>query len=138
MAELQLSYTKIYARVSGNITRKAVEVGDHVQVGQVLMAIVSNNVYVVGNFKETQIGHMRSGQPVDIRIDAFPKRIFRGHIDSIERGSGAAFSLLPPENATGNFVKVVQRVRVKILFDEALDGYLLGPGMSCVPEVRVR
>jgi membrane fusion protein (multidrug efflux system) len=99
---------------------------------------VSNNVYVVANFKETQICHMRSGQPVDIKIDAFPNRIFRGHIDSIERGSGAAFSLLPPENASGNFVKVVQRVRVKILFDEALDGYLLGPGMSCVPEVRVR
>ncbi len=138
LAGLQLSYTKIYAPVSGRVTRRAVEVGNHVQIGQELMAIVSDRMYLTANFKETQIGLMRPGQPVDIRIDAFPKRIFRGHIDSIERGSGAAFSLLPPENATGNYVKVVQRVRVKIVFDEALDGYLLGPGMSAVPEVRVR
>jgi membrane fusion protein (multidrug efflux system) len=139
MAELQLSYTRICAAVSGRVTRRAVEVGNHVQVGQELMSIVSDDLYVIANFKETQIGLIRPGQPVKISIDAFPGRVFRGHIDSLQRGSGAAFSLLPPENASGNFVKVVQRVPVKILFDERPDSsYPLGPGMSVVPEVRIR
>jgi len=139
LAELQLSYTKIYAPVSGRVTRRSVQKGDHVGVGQELMAIVPDDLYVTANFKETQLKLMRPGQPVDIRIDVFPEKVFRGHVDSIMRGSGAAFSLLPAENATGNFVKVVQRVPVKIVFDEPLDPvYPLGPGMSVVPEVKVR
>jgi membrane fusion protein (multidrug efflux system) len=93
----------------------------------------------VANFKETQLRDMRPGQPVTIRVDAYPDRRFRGHVDSIQAGSGAAFSLLPPENATGNYVKVVQRVPVKILIDEPPDpAHVLGPGMSVVPDVRVR
>jgi membrane fusion protein (multidrug efflux system) len=138
LAELQLSYTKIYAPVSGRVTRRSVQIGDHVQVSQDLMAIVQDGVFVTANYKETQLKLIRPGQAVEIRIDAFPEKIFKGHVDSIQRGSGAAFSLLPAENASGNFVKVVQRVPVKIVFDETLDGYLLGPGMSVVPEVQVR
>jgi len=139
MAELQLSYTKIYAPVSGRVTRRSVQIGDQVGASQELMAIVPDDLYVTANFKETQLKLMRPGQPVEIRIDAFPEKVFRGHVDSIQRGSGAAFSLLPPENATGNYVKIVQRVPVKIVFDEALDpNYALGPGMSVVPEVQVR
>jgi membrane fusion protein (multidrug efflux system) len=138
MAELQISYTKVYAPVSGRVTRRAVEVGNHVQVGQELMAIVPDDLYVTANFKETQLAHIRPGQRVSIAVDAYPGKTFRGRVDSIQRGSGAVFSLLPPENAAGNYVKVVQRVPVKIVFDEALDGYLLGPGMSVVPEVQVR
>jgi membrane fusion protein (multidrug efflux system) len=138
-AELQLSYTKIYAPVSGRITRRTVEVGDYVEVGQELTAIVPDDLYVTANYKETQLTLMRPGQPVEIRIDAFPKKVFKGRVDSIQRGSGAAFSLLPPENATGNYVKIVQRVPVKIVFDEPPDpAYPLGPGMSVVPEVRIR
>jgi membrane fusion protein (multidrug efflux system) len=139
LAELQLSYTKIYAPVCGRVTRRSVEVGDYVGIGQELMAIVPDDVYVTANFKETQLTYMRPGQPVEIRIDAFPKKRFTGHVDSIQRGSGAAFSLLPPENATGNYVKIVQRVPVKIVFDEPPDpSYPIGPGMSVVPEVKIR
>jgi membrane fusion protein (multidrug efflux system) len=138
MAELAVSYTKIYAPVSGRITSRSVEVGDYVEVGHALMAIVPDNLYVNANFKETQLTHIRPGQPVTITVDAYPGKTFRGKVDSIQRGSGAAFSLMPPENATGNYVKVVQRVPVRIIFDEPLDGYLLGPGMSVVPEVKVR
>jgi membrane fusion protein (multidrug efflux system) len=92
---------------------------------------------VTANFKETQLAQMRPGQPVDIAIDAYPDEVFHGHVDSIQAGSGPAFSLLPPENATGNFVKVVQRVPVKIVFEEPPNVYI-GPGMSVVPTVRVR
>jgi membrane fusion protein (multidrug efflux system) len=92
---------------------------------------------VTANFKETQLALMRPGQPVDISIDAYPGRTFHGHVDSIQSGSGTAFSLLPAENATGNFVKVVQRVPVKIVFDQPPD-VLLGPGMSVVPSVKVQ
>jgi membrane fusion protein (multidrug efflux system) len=139
MAELQFSYTKIYAPVRGRVTRRSIQIGDQVGVGQELMAIVPDDLYVTANFKETQLKLMRPGQPVEIRIDAFPEKVFRGHVDSIQRGSGAAFSLMPPENATGNYVKIVQRVPVKIVFDERPDpSYPLGPGMSVVPEVRVR
>jgi membrane fusion protein (multidrug efflux system) len=139
LAELQFSYTKIYAPVSGRVTRRSVQVGDHVQVGQELMAIVQDELFVTANYKETQLKLIRPGQPVAIRIDAFPEKVFKGHVDSIQRGNGAAFSLLPPENATGNFVKIVQRIPVKIVFDERPDpSYSLGPGMSVVPEVRIR
>ncbi|WP_428936846.1 HlyD family secretion protein [Fontivita pretiosa] len=138
-AELELSYTKILAPQAGRVTRKGVEPGAYVQPGQALMAIVPDQVWVVANFKETQLTHMRPGQPADIRVDAYPGRRFRGHVDSIQAGTGARFSLLPPENATGNYVKVVQRVPVKIVFDDPPPRQIvLAPGMSVVPRVKVR
>jgi membrane fusion protein (multidrug efflux system) len=138
-AELDLSYTKIYAPESGRITRKSVERGGYVQVGQTIFSIVPERVWVTANFKETQLRYMRPGQPATIRLDAYPDRRFKGHVDSIQAGAGARFSLLPPENATGNYVKVVQRVPVKILIDEGPDPtHVLGPGMSVVPVVKVR
>jgi membrane fusion protein (multidrug efflux system) len=138
-ARLSLSYLRIVAPDSGYITRKAVQPGNFVQVGQALMALVSDRIWVVANFKETQLTHMRPGQPVELRIDAYPQQKFRGRVDSIQAGSGARFSLLPPENATGNYVKVVQRVPVKIVFTEPPPpGLKIGPGMSIVPTVTVR
>ena len=138
-AKLNHSYTRIYAPESGRVTRKSVEPGDYVQVGQTLFSIVPDNVWVVANFKETQLRYMRPGQPATIEVDAYPDQVFKGHVDSIQAGSGAAFSLLPPENATGNYVKIVQRVPVKIVFDQAPDpNHPLGPGMSVEPEVKVR
>lgn len=137
-ARLNLSYTRIAAPQNGRVTRKAVEAGDYVQVGQKLMALVLERLWVTANFKETQLTDIRVGQPVEIKIDSVDDRIFHGHIQSIQSGSGAAFSLLPPENAVGNFVKVVQRVPVRIFFDEPLNtGHVLGPGMSVVPSVHV-
>lgn len=137
-ADLELSYTKIYAPESGRVTRKMAEEGAFVQIGQFLMAIVSREVWVIANFKETQLTHMRPGQPVRIQVDAYPNKVLKGHVDSIQSGSGARFSLLPPENATGNYVKVVQRVPVKIVFDQALNSdHRISPGMSVVPEVEV-
>jgi len=138
-AELELSYTKIYAPEDGRVTRKSVEEGALVQVGQPLLAIVPGEVWVTANFKESQIGSMTPGQPVEINVDAYPDKVFKGHVDSIQAGTGARFSLIPPENATGNYVKVVQRVPVKIVFDEPPDPkHMLAPGMSVVPEVAVR
>jgi len=138
LAELALSYTKIVAPRDGRVTQKSVEKGGYVQVGQILMALVPHEVWVVGNFKESQLMHMRPGQPVEVEVDAYPGVKYRGHVDSIQAGSGAWFSLLPPENAVGNYVKVVQRVPVKIVFDaQPDDSHLLGPGMSVVPVVRV-
>jgi membrane fusion protein (multidrug efflux system) len=138
LAELALSYTKIIAPSNGRVTRKSVEKGAYVQVGQILMALVPRDVWVTANFKESQLTHMRPGQPADIRVDAYPGVRYHGHVDSIQAGSGAQFTLLPTENAVGNYVKVVQRVPVKIVFDAPpADGYLLGPGMSVVPIVRV-
>ena len=137
-AELQLSYAKMTAPEDGRVASKAVEPGAYVQVGQSLMALVTPQIWVTGNFKETQLTDMRPGQPVAISVDAYPDRQLRGHLDSIQAGSGARFSLLPPENATGNYVKVVQRVPVKIVFDEQPDVQrVLGPGMSAVPDVKV-
>ena len=138
-ARLNLSYTKIYAPVSGFVTKKAVEPGQSVETAQSLMAIVPKGVWVRANFKETQLTRMHPGQPVKITVDAYPDRTFHGHVDSIQHGSGARFSLLPPENATGNFVKVVQRVPVKIVFDQPkeISKVLLAPGMSVLPEVNV-
>jgi membrane fusion protein (multidrug efflux system) len=101
------------------------------------MMFVPRELWVTANYKESQLARMSPGQPVEIRVDAYPDRSFHGHVDSIQAGSGAAFSLLPPENATGNFVKVVQRVPVKIVFDEIPEVYL-GPGMSIVPYVKVQ
>jgi membrane fusion protein, multidrug efflux system len=138
-ARLNLSYTKVAAPQAGRVANKTVAVGNYVQAGQNLMALVPVRVWITANFKETQLAHMRPGQPVDIEIDAYPGITFHGHVDSIEAGSGPAFSLLPPENATGNYVKVVQRVPVKIVFDDPPDpAHTLGPGMSVVPSVKVR
>jgi membrane fusion protein, multidrug efflux system len=136
-AEINLSRTHIVAREAGRATKISAAVGAIAQPGQVLMMFVPENKWVTANFKETQLALMRPGEPVDIAIDAYPDEVFSGHVDSIQAGSGAAFSLLPPENATGNFVKVVQRVPVKIVFDTPPNVYI-GPGMSVVPTVRVR
>ncbi len=136
-AQLDLSYTKIFAPCDGRVTRKAVEPGNYVEVGQQLMSIVPAEVWVVANFKESQLKHMKPGQRVTVTIDALD-RPFTAHVDSIQAGTGARFSLLPPENATGNYVKVVQRVPVKIVFDEPLPaGRTIGPGLSVVPDVQV-
>ena len=138
-AELELSYTKIYAPDSGRVANKSVEQGALVQAGQPLLSIVPGDVWVTANFKESQIGRMQPGQPVEISVDAYPDKSFKGHVDSIQPGTGARFSLLPPENATGNYVKVVQRVPVKIVFDEPPDPkHMLAPGMSVEPEVYIR
>lgn len=139
-AELELSYTKIYAPESGRVTRKAIEVGVLVQVGQPLMAIVPGDVWVTANFKESQLGKLRPDEPVEIQVDAYPDKVFKGHVDSIQSGTGARFSLIPAENATGNYVKVVQRVPVKIVFEkDQLDAqHMLAPGMSVVPEVAIK
>jgi membrane fusion protein (multidrug efflux system) len=135
-AKLQLSYVEIRAPQDGRVTKKAVETGAYVQVAQTLFSLVPRDLWVTGDFKETQLRDMHPGQPVSIEIDAYAHTA-HGHVDSIMAGSGARFSLLPPENATGNFVKVVQRVPVKILFDKMPD-FLIGPGMSVVPSVQVR
>jgi membrane fusion protein (multidrug efflux system) len=136
-AQLDLSYAKIFAPCDGRVTRKAVEPGNYVQVGQQLMSIVPADIWVVANFKESQLKKMKPGQPALVEIDALGKSL-RAHVDSIQAGSGAAFSLLPPENATGNYVKVVQRVPVKIIFDEPLPAdHVIGPGLSVTPDVRV-
>jgi membrane fusion protein (multidrug efflux system) len=138
-SQLQKSYTRMTAPEAGRVTNKSIEPGDYVQVGQPLFAIVPVQVWVTANYKETQLTDMRPGQPAEISVDAYPARVLRGHVDSIQAGSGARFSLLPPENATGNFVKVVQRVPVKIVLDEqAKVQQVLGPGMSAVPDVKVK
>src|SRR5437763_2219650 len=137
-AQLNLGCAKIKAPIDGYVTKKAVTTGDYVQVGQALRSLVPPRVWVIANFKETQLRNMRPRQPVQIKIDAYPDHPLHGHIDSIQAGSGAAFSLLPPENATGNYVKVVQRVPVKIMLDEEQQMQrVLGPGMSVVPTVAM-
>jgi len=138
-AELQLSYTRIVAPARGRVTRKSALPGTFVQPGQILMAVVGQEVWTIANFKETQLADMQPGQRVTVHVDAYGIDV-DGHVDSIQRGSGAAFSLLPPESATGNYVKVVQRVPVKIVFDQQPDPavYHLGPGMSVVPTVHMQ
>jgi membrane fusion protein (multidrug efflux system) len=137
-AKINLAYTKMFAPADGRVTRKAVEPGDYLQVGQQIMSIVPEDVWVVANFKESQLKNMRPGQPVTVAIDALGGREFSAHVDSVQAGSGAQFSLLPPENATGNFVKVIQRVPVKIVFDEPLPAdHVIGPGLSVTPSVQV-
>jgi membrane fusion protein (multidrug efflux system) len=138
-AALNLSYTDVVAPTSGIITRRSVELGGYVQTGQPMLSIVQPHVWVIANFKETQLAYMRPGQPVTIAVDAFPQYALTGRVDSIQDGSGARFSLLPPENATGNYIKVVQRVPVKIVLDEPLPaGVQLSPGMSVIPSVKVQ
>jgi len=138
-AELNLSYTQVKAPAAGYVTHRTIEAGAYVQTGQALLAIVPRQVWIVANFKETQLTDMRAGQPVEVTMDAYPQIKFKAHVDSIQSGTGPRFSLLPPENASGNYVKVVQRVPVKIVLDDvAANNYVLGPGMSVVPEVRVK
>ena len=138
-AELNVSYTKIIAPLDGRVTARTVQTGNYVQPGQALMALVPKNVWVTANFKETQLTYMKPGQPVELSMDAYPKRKFKGKVDSLQAGTGARFSLLPPENAVGNYIKVVQRVPVKIIFDEELPTNLdIAPGMSVVPIVKVK
>ncbi|NML66589.1 HlyD family secretion protein [Hymenobacter sp. RP-2-7] len=136
-AALQLSYTKVYASEPGRITSKAVDEGQTVAVGQQLLLIAYGQLWVTANFKETQLTNMRVGQPALLAVDAYPGKQFRGRVESFQRGTGARFSLLPAENATGNYVKVVQRIPVKIVFDGQPDLSLLAPGMSVVPEVDI-
>jgi membrane fusion protein (multidrug efflux system) len=137
-AELNLSYTRIVAPEDGVITKRSVNPGDQVQKDQNLAALVFGKPWVTANFKETQLTRMRPGQPVSIVVDAYPGHRLEGHVDSIQRGTGAHFALLPPENATGNYVKVVQRVPVKIDIDGPLDpAHPLGLGMSVEPAVDV-
>jgi len=140
LAKLQLSYATLVAPGPGWVTRKNVEVGQFVQPGQPLLAIVSDEQpWVVANFKETQLKKMRVGQPAIVTVDAYPKRELHGHVDSIAAATGARFALLPPDNATGNFTKVVQRVPVKIVFDEPPDPERrLRAGMSVTAIVDVR
>jgi membrane fusion protein (multidrug efflux system) len=138
-ALLDLSYTRIASPITGKVTRKSVEIRSYIRVGQPLMAVVPRQVWVTANFKESQLTRMRAGQKVSISVDAYPGRDFPGHVDSIQAGTGARFSLLPPENATGNYVKVVQRVPVKITFDDPPEALpALSPGMSVVPAVDLR
>ena len=138
-AKLNLSYCNIYAVVDGYVTGKNVEPGDYVTPGQNLLGLVQPDMWVVANFKETQLTYMTPGDPVTIRVDAYPDVRLDGYVQSIQAGTGAAFSLLPPENATGNYVKVVQRVPVKILFKDLPQNLpYLSVGMSVEPEVKVR
>ena len=138
-AKLNRSYAEIRAPADGLITNRTVQPGNYVQVGQVLLSLVPNDLYVIANFKENQLARMRTGQPVTIHLDSLPGKAFPGHVHSIQAGSGARFSLLPPENATGNYVKVVQRVPVKILFNETPDSEVpIGPGESVNPVVKVQ
>ena len=139
-AKLNLSYTKIYAPQDGTVSSRKVEEGMYVNVGSPLFTIVPDDVWVVANFKENQLRHMRAGQPVEIKVDTYPNKKFKGKIDSIQRSSGAKSSMFPPENAVGSFVKIVQRIPVKIVFDEPIDKelYNIVPGMSVVPRVKVK
>jgi membrane fusion protein (multidrug efflux system) len=137
-ARLNLGYTSVTARVEGHVANRTVTVGTYVTPGQQMMAIVPLHLWVRANFKENMIARLRPGQSVSIHIDACPQASARGHVISIQRGSGEAFALLPPENATGNYIKVVQRVPVRIALDSVPAGCVLGPGMSVEPTVRVR
>ncbi len=142
IAMLNAGYTRIVAPTDGFVTKKSVEVGNQVQPGQPLMAIVPlSDVWVTANYKETQLAHVRPGQKVDMEVDAYPGKKFRGYVNSIMSGTGASFSLFPPENATGNYVKVVQRVPVKIVFAKGeipAQGGKLKLGMSVVPTILVK
>ena len=139
-AKLNLEYTEIYAPQSGTVTNKRISKGTYIQAGSPMLSIVPEDVWVVANFKENQVGKMKVGQEVLIKIDSYPNKTFKGKIDSIQRLTGAKSSLFPPENAVGSFVKIVQRIPVKIVFCENIDKskYNIIPGMSVVPKVRIR
>ncbi len=136
-AVLNLGYTVVRASEPGRVVNLTAANGELAQPGTDLTMFVPDAIWIVANFKETQLDRMRDGQPVDISIDAYPDHMWKGHVASVQPGSGTAFSLLPAQNATGNYVKVVQRVPVKIVLDEAPPDVALGPGMSVVPTVRV-
>lgn len=139
-AELNYGYTKLPAPSDGYVTKKSVEIGNQIQAGQPLMAVVPlDDIWIVANYKETQLEKVRPGQKVKIKVDTYPGEVFKGKIESIMAGSGAVFSLFPPENATGNYVKVVQRIPVKILLDKNTDPHhVLRIGMSVVPTILVK
>ncbi|MGJ5205722.1 HlyD family secretion protein [Bradyrhizobium sp. HKCCYLR20261] len=136
-AQLNLSYTTVTAAQPGRVVNLSAADGQFAAQGTALSMFVPDEVWVTANFKETQLDQMRPGQPVTLEIDAYPEREIRGHVASVQSGSGPAFSLLPPQNATGNYVKIVQRVPVKIDMDDPPTDVALGPGMSVVPTVRV-
>ena len=137
IAKRNLEYTKIYSPSDGYVTGKAVEEGNQVQPHQPLLAVVAlDDIWIVANYKETQLKNVRPGQRVKIKVDTYPGKVFTGKVDSIMAGTGAAFSLFPPENALGNYVKVVQRIPVKIVFDKTTDkDNILRIGMSCIPSI---
>jgi membrane fusion protein, multidrug efflux system len=137
LADMNYEYTKIYAPVDGYITRRSVQIGNQIQPGQPLMALVSlNDIWITANYKETEMGNIRPGQEVEIKVDSFPGKVFKGKVDSIMAGTGVSFSLFPAENATGNYVKVVQRIPVKISLQEGADkDHILRIGMSVEPTV---
>jgi len=135
-AQLRFSYTQITAPVDGTIGKRAVEIGERVNIGQPIMALLSEEVWVVANLKETQLEHVRVGQPVEFTVDTYPGRVFTGKVESISPATGAKFSLLPPDNATGNFTKVVQRIPVRITVDKDPD-YPIRPGMSVVVTIDI-
>jgi membrane fusion protein (multidrug efflux system) len=138
-AKLQLSYTEVLAPQAGRVTRRTVNLGNYVTPGQALVAVVPDDMWVTANFKETQLIHMKVGQPVDVTVDAYPDTVLHAHVQSLQRGTGSVFSSLPAENATGNYVKVVQRLPVKIVFDgEDWRHLSLAPGLSVSPRVTVR
>lgn len=139
-AKLDLGYTNIYAPQTGTVSSRRVERGMYVNVGTPLFVIVPENVWIVANYKENQLRKMKPGQEVDIKIDTYPNHTFKGKVDSIQRASGAKSSLFPPENAVGSFVKIVQRIPVKIVFTEEInpDEFNIVPGMSVVPKVRIK
>ncbi len=139
IARLNLGYTKIYAPADGYVAEKSVEVGNQVMPGQALMAVVSSDMWIVANYKETKLKNVQPGQKVKIQIDAYPGKTFKGRVNSIQRGTGAAFSMFPPENATGSFVKIVQRIPVKIVFDgQPEKKYDFSIGMSASTEIKIR
>ncbi len=140
-AQINLGYCRIIAPADGRITSKNVDPGMYVTSATQFFALIPSDVWVIANFKETQLDLMRTGQPVSIHIDAYPGFDFRGTVQSIQAGTGSRFSVIPAENATGNFVKVVQRVPVKITLDHDANSdadHLLAPGMSVEPKVRIR
>lgn len=139
-AKLNLEYTDVKASNTGIVTNRRIEKGSYVSVGSPLFAIVPDKIWIVANFKENQVGNMKPNQSVSIKVDAYKGKTFKGHIDSIQRASGAKSSLFPPENAVGSFVKIVQRIPVKIVFDEEINKneFNIVSGMSVVPKVRVK
>lgn len=138
-SRLNYGYTKIYSPSDGFVTKKAVEAGNQIQAGQPLMAIVPiGGLYVTANYKETQLENVKPGQKAEIKIDTYPGKVFVGKVNSIMAGTGSVFSLFPPENATGNYVKVVQRIPVKIVFDKDTDPeHILRMGMSVEPTIII-
>ncbi|HJS86809.1 MAG TPA: HlyD family secretion protein [Acetobacteraceae bacterium] len=138
-AALNLSWTRLTAPQDGWITKRNVEVGNYVQPGQALFALVTPDAWVTANFKESDLAHLRPGQKVDISVDAYPALKLKGHVDSVQLGTGSRFTAFPPENATGNFVKTVQRVPVKIVIDSGLDPNIQLPlGLSVIPTVHTQ